>query len=130
MREQYKSLEKDLGNRIQDLRTERGWSQKDLADRLAKEGFHLHQVGISKMERGTRPVRVAELAALATVLRVTIPELLTMSDAPERVVVARKALEESISEYAAALSQLALSSAPPVEHSQGEGHPDFDVTQG
>lgn len=67
-REQNEYWEKAFGEKVRRIRQARGWSQRDLADRLALEGFTMHQVTLAKLERGERPLRVAEASALATVL--------------------------------------------------------------
>lgn len=52
------------------LREERGWSQADLAERLAEVGFPVHQTTVAKLESGRRPLRVAEVYALALIFRI------------------------------------------------------------
>ena len=51
-------------------RRERNWSQEDVADKLRMQGFDMHQTTVAKIERGTRPLRVAEGAAIAAIFRV------------------------------------------------------------
>jgi hypothetical protein len=41
-----------------------------VADKLRRQGFDMHQTTVAKIERGTRPLRVAEAAAIATIFRV------------------------------------------------------------
>lgn len=43
-------------------------SQKELADRLSEFGFSIQQSAIAKIEKGTRPLRVSELVAIAHAL--------------------------------------------------------------
>ena len=60
-----------LGSRIRDLRTEREWSQEDLADVC---GLHRNYIGSA--ERGKRNLTVASLQALAGAFGLTLSELL------------------------------------------------------
>ncbi|KQR86731.1 hypothetical protein ASF96_10445 [Microbacterium sp. Leaf179] len=62
-------LEARMADKFRMLREERGWSQSELSDRLAEWGFDLHQTSIAKLEKGKRPMRVAEMHALAHVFR-------------------------------------------------------------
>jgi transcriptional regulator with XRE-family HTH domain len=66
----YEYWEKNFGDKVRQWRRERNWSQEDVADRLRKEGFDMHQTTVAKIERGTRPLRVAEAAAIAAIFRV------------------------------------------------------------
>ena len=65
-RDLFESHERIIGAKVRQLRMERGWSQLDLAQRLDDLGWPLHQTNISKLEAGRRPIRVAEVDALAT----------------------------------------------------------------
>lgn len=49
------------------LRVERGWSQTWVAKRLTANGAPIHQTFVSKIERGTQPITVDQLAAFAYV---------------------------------------------------------------
>lgn len=64
----HESWEQIFIEQVRNIRQQRGWSQRDLADRLATEGFPLHPSAIAKLETGQRPLRVAEAVALASVL--------------------------------------------------------------
>lgn len=66
-------LEKDFGTRVRELRRACNWSQEYLAQRLKGEGFEMHQTTVAKIEAGTRPLRVAEAAALAHIFSVPPP---------------------------------------------------------
>ena len=66
-REIFETAEAAVGAKVRALRVERGWSQGDLADKLDEVGWPIHQTNISKLEAGRRPIRVAELHALAAV---------------------------------------------------------------
>jgi transcriptional regulator with XRE-family HTH domain len=66
----YEYWEKNFGEKVRQWRRERNWSQEDVADRLRIQGFDMHQTTVAKIERGTRPLRVAEAAAIAAIFRV------------------------------------------------------------
>ncbi len=57
--------EKILGQKVRQLRTERGWSQEQLAEKLNGLGWAVHQTTIAKLEAGSRPIRIAEADTLA-----------------------------------------------------------------
>jgi transcriptional regulator with XRE-family HTH domain len=59
--------ERVLCQKVAQLREERGWSQAELARRLSAIGFEMHQTTVAKLEAGKRPLRVAEVFALAQV---------------------------------------------------------------
>ncbi len=77
----HEDWEKSFGDNVRHWRRERNWSQEDLADKLRSEGFDLHQTSVAKIERGTRPLRVAEAAAIATIFRV--PPLAVFLGSPQ-----------------------------------------------
>ncbi len=62
-------LERVMCDKFRVLREERGWSQKELAEKVKGYGFDFHQSTIAKLESGTRPLRVAEMYALSHVFR-------------------------------------------------------------
>src|ERR1700736_1720387 len=66
----YEYWEKSFGEKVRQWRRERNWSQEEVADKLRAQGFDMHQTTVAKIERGTRPLRVAEAAAIATLFRV------------------------------------------------------------
>lgn len=66
----YEYWETSFGTKVRQWRQARNWSQEDLADRLRLQGFDMHQTTVAKIERGTRPLRVAEAAAIANIFRV------------------------------------------------------------
>ncbi len=59
--------ERIIGAKFRALREEHGWTQADVSDRLAALGVPLHQTNVAKLEKGRRPLRVAEAFALAQV---------------------------------------------------------------
>lgn len=68
--------EKACADQVRRLRIERGWSQAELAARVAGSLPKWAQTTVAKTEAGTRPVRVNEAAALASALGVSLAELL------------------------------------------------------
>jgi transcriptional regulator with XRE-family HTH domain len=60
-----------LGERIRELRKERGWRQIDLAEQAG-----IHEVHISDLERGAREVGLRHLAALAAAFDLSLSEFL------------------------------------------------------
>ncbi|NTY59096.1 helix-turn-helix domain-containing protein [Mycolicibacterium sphagni] len=64
-RQRHESWEKRFGELVRQWRQERNWSQDDVALFLRDQGFEMHQTTVAKIERGARPLRVAEAAALA-----------------------------------------------------------------
>jgi transcriptional regulator with XRE-family HTH domain len=59
-----------IGARLRALRVERGVSQEDVASRL-----NIAQTSVSRIEAGTRPLRLTEALAVAALLRVGLDEL-------------------------------------------------------
>ena len=59
-----------FGNRVRELRGERGWSQEDLAER---SGLHRNYVG--GIERGERNVGLDNIHALANAFGVRVSRL-------------------------------------------------------
>lgn len=75
------SAELVLGALVRLKRTELGWSQKELADRLTSTdagwfGPAATQSTVARIEGATRPIRVNELYPLAEALGTTVDELL------------------------------------------------------
>ena len=69
-----------LGAAVRARRLELGWSQEDLAERMAALGDWVGQPGISRIERGTVGYpRVRRLEALAEALALPVGELLARS---------------------------------------------------
>ena len=68
----------ETGKRIQELRKMRGWTQKDLADRL-----HVTDKSVSKWELGKNFPDMAMLEPLARALDTTVVKLLGIENAPE-----------------------------------------------
>ena len=64
-RETFEHHEKILGQKVRQLRIERGWTQEQLAEKLNGLGWTMHQTTVAKLEAGARPIRIAEADALA-----------------------------------------------------------------
>jgi len=83
-RQHHESLEKRFGEVVRQWRLERNWSQEDVAERLRHQGFEMHQTTVAKIERGARPLRVAEAAALADVFEMPIMAVFELSGSEDR----------------------------------------------
>jgi transcriptional regulator with XRE-family HTH domain len=59
-----------FGARVRQLRSERGWSQEELADRAK-----LHRTYIGSVERGEQNISLVNIERLATTLGVSLAEL-------------------------------------------------------
>lgn len=66
-------------NRIAEARRARGWSQRDLAERL-----HVTQQAVARYESGERDLRSETLVSLSRELGVTVAYLMGLASAPER----------------------------------------------
>jgi transcriptional regulator with XRE-family HTH domain len=73
-------LEAEVGRRVRALREAQGLSQQQLGHELASLGFPMEQPTVYKLEKGARPIRINELAALAQVFSVSVQELLPAPD--------------------------------------------------
>jgi transcriptional regulator with XRE-family HTH domain len=67
---------------LTEVRTRKGWTQQQLADRLAELGHPMGRSAISKIEGGTRHVTLDDEAAIAHALGVS-PLHLTVPSRPE-----------------------------------------------
>lgn len=64
-----------LAARLPVLRDTNGWSQQDLADRLAELGYPLGRVAVAKIEGGSRGVSLDDAVAIAAAFDVPLPLL-------------------------------------------------------
>lgn len=78
-RQRHESWEKRFGEVVRGWRQDRNWSQEDVAEKLRHEGFEMHQTTVAKIERGTRPLRVAEAAAIAKVFKMPVMAVFELS---------------------------------------------------
>lgn len=78
-----------VGANVQRLRQAAGMSQTELAQRLEEDlGRGFQQQTVLKVEKGTRPLKVTEAAAVARILRCSVETLLKRSsDAEDRLLV-------------------------------------------
>ncbi|WP_168221244.1 helix-turn-helix domain-containing protein [Actinomadura sp. WMMA1423] len=74
------SAERRLGAWVRDARIKRGWSQRELANELASYAIKLDPSGITRLEKGQRPIRLDEAAAIARVFNTTIEEMVSPPD--------------------------------------------------
>ena len=65
------SLQQTFGNRLREIRTERGWSQEHFADTC-----HLHRSHMGEIERGEVDVELSTLAKIAKGLKMTAGAIL------------------------------------------------------
>lgn len=84
--------EQDFGRNVQRLRKFRGWSQEDLAARMAAHGYPMHQVTVGKIENANRPTSVGEVAALALIFGVEPRDLLQLTPADRDMAAVDEAL--------------------------------------
>lgn len=82
-RQRHESWEKRFGEVVRRWRLDRNWSQEDVAERLRHQGFEMHQTTVAKIERGARPLRVAEAAALADVFEMPVMAVFELSVSDE-----------------------------------------------
>jgi transcriptional regulator with XRE-family HTH domain len=69
-----------IGSRVRKARKESQITQMELAARLQLLGITIDRSGIAKLESGRRPASDIEVAAIARVLKVTIPWLFEESN--------------------------------------------------
>jgi transcriptional regulator with XRE-family HTH domain len=69
-----------IGSRVRKARKESQITQMELAARLQLLGMTVDRSGIAKLESGRRPASDIEVAAIAKVLKVTIPWLFEESN--------------------------------------------------
>lgn len=74
-----------IGERLQQERTRLGRTQAQLAVELERAGVPLAQQTIAKIESGTRPLKLAEAQAIATVLGVDVQSLVPGGDLGEKL---------------------------------------------
>lgn len=78
-RQHHESWEKRFGEVVRRWRLDREWTQEDVVERLRHEGFEMHQTTVAKIERGARPLRVAEASALADIFEMPITAVFGLS---------------------------------------------------
>lgn len=68
-------IKKKLGNRIRDLRLQKGWTQEELALRAEISRSHM-----GRLERGERGATLDSLDKVTTALEISFDELFTFLD--------------------------------------------------
>lgn len=97
-RQRHESWERNFGEVVRGWRQDRNWSQEDVAEQLRHQGFEMHQTTVAKIERGARPLRVAEAMALAEVFEMPVMAVFEPSlaeDHPGDLDSRRRALDEA-----------------------------------
>lgn len=91
-RQRHESWEKRFGEVVRRWRLDREWSQEEVSERLRDQGFEMHQTTVAKIERGARPLRVAEAAALADVFEMPVMAVFGLAEVedPRALVDARR----------------------------------------
>ena len=75
-RAQAPTAEALAGRLLRLLRESRGWSQKQVAERMRAYGYSWNQSTITRIESASRPLRLNELADLAILFGVPVAQLL------------------------------------------------------
>ena len=75
---QDSTVRKDFGNRVKELRKEKGWTQKELGNRIG-----VTYAQLNKYEGGTNAPPLDKLLALASALETTVDYLITGNLAEE-----------------------------------------------
>src|SRR5688500_12823306 len=75
MNDEDRTPEETVGANIKMLRAQRGLTQAELAEAMQGLGHSWIQTTVAKTEAAARPLRLNEVADLAHVLRVRLPEL-------------------------------------------------------
>lgn len=65
-----------VGGNIRELREGADLTQRELADRLRERGWQIDPTALTRIEAGTRSVRVSQLFLIADALSVTVSELI------------------------------------------------------
>lgn len=107
--------EETFARRMRQLRDTEGIAQTVLAERLEHRGIKLDGTAITRMERGTRTIRLNEAVAVAAALDVSVDEMLHPAPSPdEQLEQARQHAEHAewaamlaVAEYDAARARLA-----------------------
>lgn len=74
--EQVAVFSESFGQNLRAARAQKGWSQRELASALEECGVRLDPSAVTRIERGTREVKLREAATMADCLNVDLNELL------------------------------------------------------
>ena len=64
-----------IGPKVRELRTDKGWTQAQLAAKLGERGWHCSADDIARIEQGEEPVSDVQFLVLGIVLEVDHAEL-------------------------------------------------------
>lgn len=64
------------GQELRRLRTVCGWSQEEVARRMADYGYDWHQTTVGRTETATRPLRLNEAVALAALFGIPVTQMI------------------------------------------------------
>jgi transcriptional regulator with XRE-family HTH domain len=92
------AMESAVAERVSGLRKAAGWSQKQLAVKMAALGWSWHQQTVASVESGARQVRIGELPDLAGLFGITLTALLGADPLPaaDQMRALRHAVREEI----------------------------------
>ena len=76
------AFNKQFGEVVREIRESKEWSQRQFADALEQAGLKLDPSAITRIERGTREVKLREAVTMASVLGVDVSRLLQWNDEP------------------------------------------------
>ena len=96
----YQDPEVTAGKRLRELRINREWSQRRVADEMAKYGYEWRQSTVGKIEAAARPLRFREAVDLAALFGVNLSTLLADASrlTPEAIEANIVAQEERLAE--------------------------------
>ncbi len=94
-RKPFEYWERAFGEKVRQWRQARNWSQEDLAEELRQFGFDMHQTTVAKLEKGLRPLRVSEAAAIAAVFGMP-PLAVFLAPPPEAMPLPLERMQESL----------------------------------
>lgn len=91
MHDQLRAVRERIGNNVKQLRSSRGWSQQQLAERVGNTDKHIGQI-----ERGEVNVTIDILTAIALQLSVDVARLLyEPGSPPDRYIIKGDVLEHA-----------------------------------
>ena len=79
-RDELRTIREALGNRIRQLRKQRGWSQEEFADKA-----HIHRTFAGSLERGEKNVSFHALVLISHCFEIALSELFAGLEAGESV---------------------------------------------
>jgi len=89
-------IENRFGEEVLESRKLQRLSQKDLAEMLSGRGLNLDASAISRIEKGTRAIRLSEAAVIADVLGFSLSDVEHPRDPLEDLVRIRKTIDSSL----------------------------------